>query len=193
MLATYDDYLAAEEEERRRTADGPGGIDAESTWVKEMGWAKHLGGKDLVELYEASLGPASNAARERLRDAAAKEEQRQLARLGESFDREIARCAERLEAVPHETLRWLASIDPNKPAGRPFGTKDHASSMDQYRTYWKRYLCYCVRARQLGRDAAEERYGVRFSDAQWAALGDVRRRDDRGGRAGRPVRTYGSV
>ncbi|RYP58052.1 hypothetical protein DL771_011358 [Monosporascus sp. 5C6A] len=76
MLATYDDYLAAEKEERRRTADGPGGIDAESTWVKEMGWAKHLGGKDLVELYEASLGPASNAARERLRDAAAKEEQR---------------------------------------------------------------------------------------------------------------------
>ncbi|RYP58974.1 hypothetical protein DL771_011044 [Monosporascus sp. 5C6A] len=157
MLVTYDDYLAAEEEERRRTADGPGGVDAESTWVKEIGWAKYLEGKDLVELYEASLGPVSSAARERLRDAAAKEEQQRLARLGESFDREAARCAGRLKAVPYETLRWLASIDPNKLAGRPFGTKDHASSIDRYRTYWKRYLCYCVRTRRLGRDGAEVR------------------------------------
>ncbi|RYP53350.1 hypothetical protein DL770_010995 [Monosporascus sp. CRB-9-2] len=175
MLSAYGDRLAAEEEKRRRTADGPGGVDAESTWVKEMGWAKHLEGVDLVELYEAGAGPISSATREKLRDAAAKEEQRRLARLGESFDREMARCVKRLDAVPHETLRWLASIDPNKPAGRPFGTKDHASSMDRYRTYWKRYLCYCVRARRLGRDAAEARHRVRFSDAQWAALGGMAR------------------
>ncbi|RYP30260.1 hypothetical protein DL768_011198 [Monosporascus sp. mg162] len=175
MLAAYGGNLAAEKERRRRTADGPGGVDAESTWVKEMGWAKHLDGADLVELYEAGAGPISSAAWQKLRDAAARGEQRRLVRLGESFDREIARCVERFDAVPYETLRWLASIDPNKPEGRPFGTKDYASSMDRYRTYWKRYLCYYVRARRLGRDAAEARYRVRFSDAQWAALDGMAR------------------
>ncbi|RYP13692.1 hypothetical protein DL765_006774 [Monosporascus sp. GIB2] len=175
MLATYGDSLAAEEERRRRTADGAGGVDVESIWVKEMGWAKHFEGKDLVELYEAGAGPVSGAARARLRDAAAREEQQRLARLGESFDREMARCAKRLEAVPYETLRWFVSIDPNRPAGRPFGTKDQVSSMDRYRAYWTRYLCYCVRAWRLGRGEAAARYGVRFSDAQWAAFDDVAR------------------
>ncbi|RYP41157.1 hypothetical protein DL768_010537 [Monosporascus sp. mg162] len=74
MLSTYGDRLAAEEEKRRRTADGPGGVDAESTWVKEMGWAKHFAGADLVELYKAGAGPISSAVRKKLRDAAAKEE-----------------------------------------------------------------------------------------------------------------------
>ncbi|RYP59361.1 hypothetical protein DL771_010908 [Monosporascus sp. 5C6A] len=175
MLATYGGNLAADEEGRRRTADGAGGVNVELTWVKEMGWAKYFEGKDLVELYEAGAGPVSGAARARLRDATAREEQQRLARLGGSFDREMAKCAKRFEAVPYETLRWLASIDPNKPAGRPFGTKDHASSMDRYRAYWTRYLCYCVRAWRLGRDGAGVRYGVRFSDAQWAALDDVAR------------------
>ncbi|RYP32640.1 hypothetical protein DL768_011131 [Monosporascus sp. mg162] len=90
----------AEEEKRRWTADGPGGVDAESTWVKEMGWAKHFAGADLVELYEAGAGPIFNAARKKLRDAAAKKKQRRLARLGESFDREITRYVERFDAVP---------------------------------------------------------------------------------------------
>ncbi|RYP01883.1 hypothetical protein DL765_010805 [Monosporascus sp. GIB2] len=73
MLSTYGNRLAAEEEKRRRTADGAGGVDAESIWVKEMGWAKYLEGADLVELYGAGAGPLSSAAREKLRDVAAKE------------------------------------------------------------------------------------------------------------------------
>ncbi|RYP72991.1 hypothetical protein DL771_003859 [Monosporascus sp. 5C6A] len=92
MLATYGGNLAADKEGRRRTADGAGGVDVESTWVKEISWAKHFEGKDLVELYEAGTGPVSGAARARLRDAAAKEKQQRLARLGGSFDREMARC-----------------------------------------------------------------------------------------------------
>ncbi|CAJ2499620.1 Uu.00g024730.m01.CDS01 [Anthostomella pinea] len=87
MLAAYDAKLAAEDEERRRKADGPGGIDADSTWVREMGWARHLEGKDLVVLHDASLGPLSRAVLERLRDAASKDEQQQLTRLAESFDK----------------------------------------------------------------------------------------------------------
>ncbi|CAJ2508478.1 Uu.00g135040.m01.CDS01 [Anthostomella pinea] len=170
MLAAYDTKLATEEEERRREADGPGGIDTDSTWVQEMGWARHLEGKDLVVLHDASLGPLLRDALARLRDTAARDKQQQLTRLGESFDREVARCTARLELVPHETLQWLASIDPGKPAGRPFGVKEHASSMDQYKGYWKRYLCYCVQTRQLGREEAAAQHGVRFSDAQWDRL-----------------------
>ncbi|RYP39102.1 hypothetical protein DL768_010737 [Monosporascus sp. mg162] len=104
MLSTYGDRLAAEEEKRRRTADGPGGVDAESTWVKEMGWVKHFAGADLIELYKAGAGPIFNAARKKLRDAAVRKEQRRLAHLGESFDRETACYVERLDTVLHETL-----------------------------------------------------------------------------------------
>ncbi|CAJ2500810.1 Uu.00g036630.m01.CDS01 [Anthostomella pinea] len=144
MLAAYDVKLAAEEEERRRKADGPGGIDTDSAWVREMGWARHLEGKDLVVLHDASLGPLSRAALERLRDMAAEDEQQQLTRLAESFDQEVARCTGRLMLVPHETLRWLANIDPGKPAGRPFSVKEHEEAAAQHR--------------------------VRFSDAQWGRL-----------------------
>ncbi|CAJ2500812.1 Uu.00g036650.m01.CDS01 [Anthostomella pinea] len=76
----------------------------------------------------------------------------------------------RLELVPHETLRWLASIDPGKPAGRPFGVKEHASSMDRYKGYWKRYLCYYLQVWRLGQEEAAAQHGVRFSDAQWDRL-----------------------
>ena len=54
MLAAYGTRRAAEEEAQRRTAEGPAGLDGDSVWVREMGWAQHLQGKDLVSLYEAS-------------------------------------------------------------------------------------------------------------------------------------------
>ncbi len=171
MLAAYEDEQAAVEEKERRTASAPGGIDEESQWVRETGWAKHLAGKDLVRLYEASLAkrPAGRRGPGRRDEAQAAEEKR-ASRLGSAFESEMGRCAERLDQVPHETLRWLASIDPGKPAGRPFGLKEIASTMERYHLLWKRYLCYCTRAWQLGQAEAEEQLGVVFTEAQWALL-----------------------
>ncbi|KAH7012437.1 uncharacterized protein B0I36DRAFT_278595, partial [Microdochium trichocladiopsis] len=50
-LARYEESLAAELEETRRTADSRQGADFESTWVREMGWARHLSGSDPGEHY----------------------------------------------------------------------------------------------------------------------------------------------
>ncbi|KAK7947162.1 uncharacterized protein PG986_011483 [Apiospora aurea] len=173
MLAAYSTQLAAEEAAQRRVAEAPAGLDGDSVWVREMGWARHLAGKDLVALYEASAGPVSRAVRAKLRDRGARAEQARLARLAGAFDGEVARSLERVAWVPHETLRWLESIDPSKPAGRPFRAKEHADTMTRYRGYWQRYLCYCVRAHGLGRQEAEAQRGVRFADRQWDALADV--------------------
>lgn len=40
------------------------------------------------------------------------------------------------------------------PEARPFREKEHTRSMDRYRVYWLRYLCYFVQAYGLGREAA---------------------------------------
>ncbi|KAH7016119.1 uncharacterized protein B0I36DRAFT_213659, partial [Microdochium trichocladiopsis] len=45
-LARYEESLAAELEETRRTVDSRQGPNFESTWVREMGWARHLAGSD---------------------------------------------------------------------------------------------------------------------------------------------------
>ena len=55
------------------------------------------------------------------------EREKQIAKIGESIDRVIVRCCRRLDLVPHETLRWLNSIDPNKPAEDPFRVKNEMS------------------------------------------------------------------
>jgi hypothetical protein len=56
----------------------------------------------------------------------------------------IERCAARLKLVPHETLCWLNSINPMKPAGAPFKLKEHEDLMYRYQQFFKRMLVYCV-------------------------------------------------
>ncbi|CAJ2512593.1 Uu.00g007120.m01.CDS01, partial [Anthostomella pinea] len=148
-----DAKLAVEKEEQQQKADGPGGINADSAWVREMRWAKHLEDKDLTILYDINLDPLSRAALERLHDTVSKDEQQQLTQLAKSFDREVARCTERLELMPHETLQWLASIDLGKPAGRRQGARQLDGP-----------------ALRLGREEAAAKHRVRFSDAQWGRL-----------------------
>ncbi|KAH7010833.1 uncharacterized protein B0I36DRAFT_216334, partial [Microdochium trichocladiopsis] len=46
-LTRYEESLAAELEETRRIVDSRQGPDFESTWVREMGWARHLAGSDM--------------------------------------------------------------------------------------------------------------------------------------------------
>lgn len=172
MVERQDRRLAEGDKAMRQTAEAPGGADTDSAWVTELGWAKHLRGKDLMQLHAASAAPPSVTALAKQRDGGSAE-QRLFARLGASFDRVVIRCTARLELVPNETLRWLNSIDANRPASRAFGLKQSADTMDRYRNYWKRYLCYCVRAWQLGRAGAEAARCIRFSDAQWANLDEM--------------------
>ena len=163
--------LAKEHEERRRIAENPSGAGNVSRWVQEMGWAKHFKGMDKTAIHLASLMPrARKARRQGQQNPTLEEVDPQLALLGDSFDRVIERCSRRMELVPHETLRWLNSIDPNKPAGGPFTQKERDKSIYKYRQFGKRCLCYCGRMYRLGREEAEKQHGIRFNrDARRAA------------------------
>jgi superfamily II DNA helicase RecQ len=170
QLAEYERQAEEEEKAIRQLVDSRVGVNFESTWVREMKWKVHLGATDLMEHFNASRRSISAAAVAKLRGEAERAEQEQLARVGESFDREMERCMGRMDQVPYEVLRWLASVDPSKPAGKGFEVKQEEETMGRYRDYWKRYLCYCVRACRLGRREARERRRIRFTDEQWNPL-----------------------
>lgn len=101
------DHLATVRAERamaQQIVDGRTGIDYESTWVRKVGSAKHLAGKDLLKLWGASAGPISRSAREKMRDKQARKQQEKMALVADSFDRKVSRCRARLELVPDEAL-----------------------------------------------------------------------------------------
>lgn len=138
MLTEFKTELAEERAERRRLADNPAETENMSRWVKEIGWAEHFNGADRKDVHGAGLIlRAVNARREQeqLSDhyVPGGEDDKQLTRMGKSFERMIERCTRRMKLVPHETLRWLNSVDPSKPAGRPFMLKQHEESMYRYR------------------------------------------------------------
>ncbi|SLM37315.1 Zinc finger, C2H2 [Lasallia pustulata] len=165
-----------QEEERDQEADNefqkmvePTGAENVSIWIRETGWAVHLEGKKLHELHDASLMPNIATAK----TWQMKQRAEKLQRLGESFDRVMQRCRKRLDLVPHETLRWLNSVDPSKPVGEPFRLKEAASTTYRYELLVKRYLVYCVRVGELGREGADEQHGIRFNDEQWRILTEI--------------------
>ena len=91
MLRQYDNVVEKEQNERGRVIENPAGTENISTWVKEMGWAQHLEGKQRTELHQASLMPTSAGARSAATDREAREREERLARVGESFERVMAR------------------------------------------------------------------------------------------------------
>ncbi|KXJ84800.1 hypothetical protein Micbo1qcDRAFT_181347 [Microdochium bolleyi] len=177
-VARYEESLAAELEETRRTADSRQGADFESTWVREMGWARNLAGSDLSEHFLASRNALTATERAKLRAEADITEHERLLRLGASFERLVARGIKRTGQVPKEVLRYLASVDADRPAAAPFRSENGQDTEDRYQAYWKRYLYYCVRAGRLGRDEATKKFRIRFNDAQWAELEEIIRRLD---------------
>ncbi|KXJ85269.1 hypothetical protein Micbo1qcDRAFT_186716 [Microdochium bolleyi] len=181
-MTAHEARVAAEDTERRRTISYDAGVDFESPWVRQMGWAAHLAGKDIVELWHAARQGLTPRELAKLGWVARKEREASegaLVRLGQSFDREIARYGRRITQVPAETLCWLASRDPQQPSPLPFSLKQEAATTERYQSYWRRYLCLCVRVSRLGRSGAREQYRIQFNDDQWAALEAVAEALDR--------------
>lgn len=176
MIASSQAQLKAEDAIRLRMGDLEEDIDRDSSWIKRLGWVRHFGSRDLVSVHEAAewvRAKAATGGRARQEDEEAGRERLLLARLGQSFDREVDRCCWRLDSVPTETLQWLASITAANPSGVPFGRKGKEASMSKYRSVGHRYLSFCWRAYRIGREEAFERWAVRFTDEQWSLLRDV--------------------
>ena len=167
MLLEYQKKYDEQWMERRRIADDPSGVENQSRWVQYMRWAALFEGKDKRIIYLASLmaRPVGiRTATQRRSDESVGEVDPVLIRLGGSFDRVMRQCIARLSLVPHETLLWLNSIDPMKPAGQPFALKQNEKSMGRYRQFMRRCLTYCVRVACLGREVAQQLHGIRWTD-----------------------------
>ena len=93
------------DDERRRMVETSGGVDAESKWVKFIGWAKHLQGMDKAMFYAAGLAPATATIEVRMRYTNVIKENRRLKLLAESFKREMSRSMRHIKAVPINTLK----------------------------------------------------------------------------------------
>jgi hypothetical protein len=158
--------------------DNPKDLAKVSTWVKEMGWAAHLEGKNPLLNHDASILPTAkkrrgDSSRRSLYADEAREWQERLTAVVESVERVIVKCCERLTRVPHETLRWLNGIDPGKAPLMPFQVKSSGKSMLDYRDYVKRYLVYCLRTGRLSCEEARTTHGIEFTSEQRQLLDQV--------------------
>ena len=170
--------IVEEEKKRRQLVETPGGVNTDSRWVKFMKLAHHLKQKNRKMLYETAASAATKAVEKRWYQQEAIKANRRLRKLGASFDRVLTRCTKRLDRVPDQTLKWLSSIDATKASSEPFSRNQEAATTERYSSYWRRYLCYCVRVWPLGRSEAKAEHGVWFTDLQWDGLGEVVQRLD---------------
>jgi hypothetical protein len=144
------------DDERRRVVKAPEGIDVESKWVKFIGWAKHLQDKDKALFSTAGHMLVTITIEIRIRYANVIKENRRLRLLVENFKQEIYKSIYRLNAVPVDTLKWLASVDPTKPEGELFSVKQEIETTNRYISYWQYYICYYTCMQLLNRMAAKQ-------------------------------------
>ena len=179
-LTQVKEEMAAEKAARVRKGDALEGLDRDTEWVKRAGWVRHFGMRDLVEIAEAAAWVDRQAGGSRQGRAQTEEEVKReglIRQLGASFDRVVDKCCWRLGSVPRTTLQRLGGITasalPGVPQnGVPFREKD-SRSMQKYRSTGHRYLGFCLRAHELGQEAAHERLGITFSAEQWGLVADV--------------------
>ncbi|KAF4943847.1 hypothetical protein FGADI_13127 [Fusarium gaditjirri] len=81
---------------RLRKGDLKEDIDRDSLWVKRLGWVRHFGSRDLINIHDAArwlrAREVTGRSAGRQEDEEAARERLLLRRLGESFDREVERC-----------------------------------------------------------------------------------------------------
>jgi hypothetical protein len=113
VIAASQVRLKEEDAVRLRKGDLKEEIDRDSPWVKRLGWVRHFGSRDLINIHDAAQWLRARAATGRRTvaqdDEEAVRERLLLGRLGQSFDREVERCCWRLDSVPTETLQWLST------------------------------------------------------------------------------------
>ncbi|KFA78363.1 hypothetical protein S40288_09973, partial [Stachybotrys chartarum IBT 40288] len=149
------------------------GLREEQTW-KEVELQTWLRGNHVRYWYSQWIrAKAGKNNQEESEDEAAKEERRSLTLLGESLDREVDRCSWRLDCVPKDTLQCLHGIEAGKPKSKPFGYTAQERSQRKYQAVAHRYLGFCWRAYQMGRQEAEDKLAMFFTDEQWSLMGDV--------------------
>lgn len=145
-----------QEEIQKVLADGAAKHEI-TNWLRRSGWTAHFVGRDLGEIHASSRmpGPGEEEAR------------RLIAATDRLF---FNRCVAGLRSMPLMTRLLLASPHPKDAHSRPFGPLQEKTSMDRYVTYWKRFLCYCLRVLPLDEATLLERHGFQFTPGQRVGL-----------------------
>jgi len=185
-MAAYDAALAQEETVFHDRVREETAIEQTSVFIKTTGFARHLADKSMGVLRGASLMPHGQKVRpggrarrtnpdhdDPVDDTPA--QTAELVRLTQSMARLMEIGRQRVDVAPPTMLIWLHSItgDYASRGTMPFGIKQERDTFERYTSIGQRYLCYCVRVARVGRTAAQTRYGIRFTDEQWACLGAV--------------------
>ncbi|KAG5917013.1 hypothetical protein E4U61_003116 [Claviceps capensis] len=144
-LQEYEAIIAAE----RATTD----------WLYRTGWTeRYFMDRDLTRLYTYSRMPTAE-------DSA--ELQRAVAAIDRMF---FDRCIEGLQTLPLMARLMLASPHRNDADLEPFGPLQDKAKMDRYVSYWKRFICYCLRVLPLDEPTLLKEQGFAFTKEQRASL-----------------------
>ncbi|KAG6027663.1 hypothetical protein E4U40_001446 [Claviceps sp. LM458 group G5] len=127
-------------------------------WLNRTGWTEHYStDRDLAWLYTYSRMPTAEDA----------ELQRAVAAIDRMF---FDRCIEGLKTLPLMTRLMLASPHRNDADLKPFGPLQDKAKMDRYVSYWKRFICYCLRVLPLDEPTLLNKQGFAFTKEQRASL-----------------------
>ncbi|KAF4331910.1 hypothetical protein FBEOM_14308 [Fusarium beomiforme] len=93
LIAASQARLEEEDAVRLRKGDLKEEIDRDSLWVKRLGWVRHFGSRDLINIHDAAqwlrAREVTGRSARRQEDEEAARKRLLLSRLGESFNREV--------------------------------------------------------------------------------------------------------
>jgi hypothetical protein len=114
-------------------------------WLRRTGWARTFAGKNIKEIGAMGVMPASDE---------------NLGLVASSVQRIFDRCKDGIRQCKEEMgtllLCWLNSPGPDMDP-QPFSVYYEPGTHKKYISYWKRFMCYCLR---------EEDVAAKFTSAQ---------------------------
>lgn len=152
-----------------RAGQAQEGANYDNEFVKDMRWIKFTEERDRAVIAAATRWIKAKAMDGTIQEALEGDNglTAQLTVLCDSIKREVKRCEPRLYAVPKPILQRLHGIEGGKSNSIPFRMNEDTDTLQKYSIVCQRYLCFCWRAYKLGREEAEAKLGMRFTDEQW--------------------------
>jgi hypothetical protein len=129
-------------------------------WMRKTRWARKFAGYDLCKIASLGQQPSRN--------------DRSLKLASDSVGRVLARCKAGIAQWSDEeedgdlVLSWLNSPQRDTFNPQPFSIFYAASTHEKYTSYWKRFVCYCLRLVR-----ATDRYGHKLAGHEETALNEI--------------------
>ena len=122
-----------------------------TNWLNYTGWPALFRNKDIKKIAHTSWIPGHN--------------ETELKRICKLIDNLFDRYINGLRILPREIRRWLRSVKKSNPDSRPLGPLQNKTSQDWYVSYWKWFICYCLRLVEKGEQEVMA-HSIRFQGDQ---------------------------